>query len=113
MHLARGSCRHPIDGVTTKKEAQKASPLVLRFMDAIYGPIPDSIFDVRNLRFSERAAYSQLTVQLLFRAFLRGNHLLVVIGRGEVRLEHDIVEQLLAGCEQDIDLCASGIVFVL
>jgi hypothetical protein len=55
----------------------------------------------------------QLIVKLLFRASLRGNHLLIVVGRGEVWLEHDIVEQLLAGCEQDIDLCAPGIVLGL
>ena len=54
-------------------------------------------------------ANTQLIVQLFFRAFLRGNHLVIVISRGEVRLEHDIIEQLLAGCEQDIDLRTPGI----
>ena len=38
---------------------------------------------------------------------------MIVISRGEVRLEHDIVEQLLAGCEQDIDLRTPGIMLGL
>ena len=37
----------------------------------------------------------------------------MVVGRGKVRLEHDIVEQLLAGCEQNIDLRTPGIMLGL
>lgn len=71
------------------------------------------IFDKSNLSFGIRVANTQLIVQLLFRAFLRGNHLVIVISRGEVRLEHDIIEQLLAGCEQNIDLRTPGIMLGL
>ena len=39
--------------------------------------------------------------------------MLIVIGRGEVWLEHDIIEQLLAGCEQDIYLRTPGIMLSL
>lgn len=38
---------------------------------------------------------------------------MIVIGRGEVWLEHDMVEQLLAGCEQDIYLRTPGIMLSL
>lgn len=79
----------------------------------IHRAITDSIFDKRNLCLGIRVANTQLIVQLFFRAFLRGKHLVIVISRGEVRLEHDIIEQLLAGCEQNIDLCAPGIVLGL
>lgn len=51
--------------------------------------------------------------RVVFCAALRKDHLLIVVGRGKVRLEHDIVEQLLAGSEQGIDLCASGAVLTL
>ena len=51
--------------------------------------------------------------RVVFCAALRKDHLLIVVGRGKVRLEHDIVEQLLAGCEQGIDLCTPGIMLGL
>lgn len=38
---------------------------------------------------------------------------MIVISGGEVRLEHDIIEQLLAECEQDIDLRTPGIMLGL
>ena len=51
--------------------------------------------------------------RVVFCAALRKDHLLIVVGRGKVRLEHDIVEQLLAGCEQNIDLRTPGIMLGL
>ena len=60
-----------------------------------------------------RVANTKLIVELFFCAALRKDHLLIVVGRGKVRLEHDIIEQILAGCEQDIDLCAPGIMLGL
>lgn len=59
-----------------------------------------------------RVANTKLIVEL-FCAALRKDHLLIVVGRGKVRLEHDIVEQLLAGCEQNIDLRTPGIMLGL
>ena len=58
-------------------------------------------------------ANTKLIVELFFCAALRKDHLLIVVGRGKVRLEHDIVEQLLAGCEQNIDLRTPGIMLGL
>lgn len=60
-----------------------------------------------------RVANTKLIVELFFCAALRKDHLLIVVGRGKVRLEHDIVEQLLAGCEQNIDLRTPGIMLGL
>ena len=61
-----------------------------------------------------RVANTKLIVELFFFcAVLRKDHLLIVVGRGKVRLEHDIVEQLLAGCEQNIDLRTPGIMLGL
>lgn len=51
--------------------------------------------------------------RVVFCAALRKDHLLIVVGRGKVRLEHDIVEQLLAGCEQNVDLRTPGIMLGL
>ena len=58
-------------------------------------------------------ANTKLIVELFFCAALRKDHLLIVVGRGKVRLEHDIVEQLLAGCEQDIYIRTPGIMLSL
>ena len=71
------------------------------------------IFDKSNLSFGIRVANTKLIVELFFCAALRKDHLLIVVGRGKVRLEHDIVEQLLAGCEQNIDLRTPGIMLGL
>lgn len=60
-----------------------------------------------------RVANTKLIVELFFCTALRKDHLLIVVGRGKVRLEHDIVEQLLAGCEQNIDLRTPGIMLGL
>lgn len=71
------------------------------------------IFDKSNLSFGIRVVNTKLIVELFFCAALRKDHLLIVVGRGKVRLEHDIVEQLLAGCEQNIDLRTPGIMLGL
>ena len=71
------------------------------------------IFDKSNLSFGIRAANTKLIAESFFCAALRKDHLLIVVGRGKVRLEHDIVEQLLAGCEQNIDLRTPGIMLGL
>ena len=81
---------------------------------------PIKIFDLSSrkrkpttLTRTGRVANTKLIVELFFCAALRKDHLLIVVGRGKVRLEHDIVEQLLAGCEQNIDLRTPGIMLGL
>ena len=63
-----------------------------------------AVYDGQNLNYEEIHSISYcLTNGVLF----------IVVGRGKVRLEHDIVEQLLAGCEQNIDLRTPGIMLGL